>query len=279
MIVFFHKRYDENGEVQIRRRSPTIPTNNGIDSSTEISFAGSSSLAHQQQKHRSNTQMTDRSTNSQRHCHHRQSKLIRAQSRTHSTSSDERIQVNAISPRSSNDTSDDDDPNSMLSQRSRLRRKYVKSRQATPPPLPPALNRQQSLREQPPTSTSPTLKYASNGVLLRTKHHHHHHHNQQHSTNIFQRSSKDMGKKVKRFTLDAVENRWHNQISSNNQPILESNVCRSSMAIVPSLNANVYGIQINNPNQNLNLSLSSKQAQLQQRDDPSHNETQSRLKV
>ncbi|CAF2569022.1 unnamed protein product [Rotaria sp. Silwood2] len=198
--------YDENGEMQIRRRSPSLPVHNGIDNSTDISFAASSSLIQHQQRYRSNTQMTDRSSNS----HHQRypSKFARAQSRNQSSSSDERIQIAAVSPISSNNTSDDDDdPNSILSHHSRLRRKYIKNRQPTPPPPPPppSLSRQQSLREQQqqqsiPPPTSPTLRCASNGVLLRPKHNNNN--NQQNSTNVFQKSSKDMGKKLKRFTLE-----------------------------------------------------------------------------
>ena len=266
---FFFKRYDENGEVQVRRRSPILTVNNGIDSSTDVSFAASSSILHQQQRFRSNTQMTDRSSTSQRQRHHHQQKIVRAQSRTHSSSSDERLQPSATSPINSIDTSDDDDPNSILSHHSRLRRKYVKSRQRTsPPPPPPPLSRQQSLRDQP--SPSPTLRYASNGVLLRSKHHH----QQQHSNNVFQSSSKDMGKKLKRFTLDTVDNRWHHQYQTvpNNQQTPDLNIYRSSLAIVPSLNANVYGVQINH-----NLPSSLKQ-QSQQKDEFS-NDLQQRPKV
>jgi hypothetical protein len=273
--IFVLKRHDENGEILARRRSPTIPANNGIDSSTEISFAASSSILHQQ-KFRSNTQMTDRSSTSYRHHrhHHHQPKLVRAQSRTHSSSSDERVQAAIISQISSNDTSDDEDPNSILSYQCRLRRKYVKTRQASPqpPPPPPPLSRQQSFREQPLPPTSPTLRYASNGVLLRSKHHQ----QQQHPNNVIQTSSKDMGKKLKRFTLDTVDSRWHHQyqLVPNNQQIPESNIYRSSMAIVPSLNAHVYGIQVNN--YNVHHLSSFKQAQ--QKDESSH-ELQQRPKV
>ncbi|CAF2196064.1 unnamed protein product [Rotaria magnacalcarata] len=270
------KWFDENGEIQSRRRSPTIPGHNGIDNSTDVSFVASSSVIHSQTKHRSNTQLTDRSSNS--HHHRPQSKFVRAQSRNHSSSSDERIQITAVSPLSSNNTSDDDDdPNSILSHHSRLRRKYVKSRQPTPPgPQPPSISRQQSFRDQqqqiPLPPTSPSFRCASNGVLLRPKH------NQQSSTHIFHKSSKDMGKKLKRFTLDTVENRWHHPYqTSSNQHISESNIYRSSMAIVPNVNTNVYNIQINNNNNN-SSSLSFKHAQLQQRDE-SINESQHRPKT
>lgn len=135
---------------------------------------------------------------------------------------------------SSNDTSDDDDnPNSILSQHSRLRRKYVKTRQGTSPPPSVSLSRQQSLREQTLPPASPTLRYASNGVMLRSKQH-----SQQVNVN---NSSKDMAKKLKRFTFDTAENRWHHQY----QIVPEANMHRSSMAIVPSLNSNVYGVQTN----------------------------------
>lgn len=262
-FFFFLKRHDENGEIPIRRRSPTLPVNNGIESSTDISFVVSSSM-FPQQKFRSNTQTTDRSSNSHRHHH---TKLVRAQSRTHSSSSDERAQVAAISQLSSNDTSDDDDPNSILSHHSRLRRKYVKNRQGTPPP-PSSLSRQQSIREQqqlPPTS--PSLRYASNGVLLRPKQQQ----QQQNSSNAIQTSSKDMGKKLKRFTLDTVESRWHHPY----QVVPESNIYRSSMAIVPSLNTNIYGLQMNN---NINHYLSSSFKQTQQKDE-FNNDLQQRPKV
>lgn len=48
-------------------------------------------------------------------------------------------------------------------------------------------------------------------------------------------------KKLKRFTFDTAENRWHHQY----QTVPEANMHRSSMAIVPSLNSNVYGVQTN----------------------------------
>lgn len=263
LFFFFLKRHDENSEIPIRRRSPTLTVNNGIENSTDISFAASSSILTQQ-KFRSNTQMTDRSSISHRQNH--QSKYVRAQSRTHSSSSDERTQVAALSQISSNESSDDDDPNSILSN-SRLRRKYVKSRQTTSPP---PLSRQQSLHEP----ASPSLRFASNGVSLRSKTH------QQHSNNLIQTPSKDIDKKLRRFTLDTVENRWRHsyQTIPNNQQILDSNIYRSSNAIVPSLNANVYGAQINNNNMNHSLSSSSSFKQIQQKDE-SNNELQQRSKV
>lgn len=223
--------------------------------------------------------MTDRSSNS----HHRlQSKFVRAQSRNQSESSDERIQISAVSPLSSNDTTDDDDPNSILSHHSRLRRKYVKSRQRTPPSTQiQVLNRQPSLREQqqqqqqvPLPPTSPSLRCASNGVLLRPKH------NQQTSTHMLHKSSKDMGKKLKRFTVDTAENRWHNpyQAALMNQQITEANIYRSSLAIVPNLNANIYNIQMNNNNNHNNSSSPVKYIQAQLRDE-STSDLQQRPKV
>jgi hypothetical protein len=71
---------------------------------------------------------------------------------------------------------------------------------------------------------SPRLRYASNGVLLRSK--------QPHSTNVLESSSKDMEKKFKRFSLD-----------QHQQQISESNIYRSSMAMVPNHDSNVYPIQ------------------------------------
>ena len=247
MRSFALRRHEESSEVQYRRRSPSIPANNAIDNSTEISFVASSSvLAYQKQ--RSHPQLTDRtSTSHHHHHHHHQSKLVRSQSRTHSSSSDERAQVAAVSQLSSNDTTDDDDdPNNPFSHHSRLRRKYVKSRHPSPLPPPPSLSRQQSLREHTLSSPSPTLRCTSNGVSLRPKHQSQQ--QQQYPSGAFQSSSKDMGKKLKRFTFDAAENRWHHQyqIVPNNQPIVDSNIYRPSMGIVPSLNANVYGVQINN---------------------------------
>ena len=295
---FSFARYDESGDAQVRRRSPALVQNNGMESVGDVSFAtgaaSSSFLAQshqqQQQKYRSGTQMTDRSSPTRRHrhhSHHQQPKLVRAQSRNHSSSSDERIQPSAASPMSSNHTSDDDDdPNSILSHHSRLRRKYVKSSQPAatapmpaPPPAPPSLSRQQSLRDQPPPP-SPTLRYASNGVLLRPKHHHHH---QQHSTSIFQSPSKEMGKKLKRFSLDTPENRTHSYQTVSNHPLLpESNIYRSALAVVPSLNADVYGVQVNNHTAMHNGSSSSFSKQpstFQYLREESHQESQPRPKV
>jgi hypothetical protein len=95
---------------------------------------------------------------------------------------------------------------------------------------------------------------------------------QQHSSGVFQVSSKDMGKKLKRFTFDPSENRWNHQyqLVPNNGQILDSNTYRSSVAIVPSLNANVYGVQINNNNNNnnnINHRLSPPFKQAQQKDE------------
>ena len=122
---------------------------------------------------------------------------------------------------------------------SRLRRKYVKNRPSNSPP-PPPLSRQQSLREQAHTSPSPTLRSTSNGVSLRSK-------QQQFSNTGFQSSSKDMGKKLKRFTLDTMDSRWHHQYQMvpNNSQNFDPNIYRSSMAVVPSLNGSVYGAQVN----------------------------------
>lgn len=127
-----------------------------------------------------------------------------------------------------------------------MRRKYVKTRSPnSPPPPPPSLSRQQSLREQGHISPSPSLRCTSTGVILRPKHQQQ---QQQHSSTGFQSSSKDMGKKLKRFTVDTTDSRWHQQYQMvpNNQQNFDSNIYRSSMGIVPSLNANVYGVQINN---------------------------------
>lgn len=216
--------------------------NNPADNPTEMSLVGSSSiLIHQRQ--RNHPQLTDRTSNSHRQRPQHSSKFVRAQSRTHSSSSDERAQVAAISQLSSNDTSDDDDDiNVLFPNHSRLRRKYVKNPQSnSSPPPPPPLSRQQSLREQTHTSPSPTLRNASNGISLRTKQ------QQQFGNTGFQSSSKDMGKKLKRFTLDNMDTRWHHQYQMvpNNQLNFDPNIYRSSMAIVPSLNANVYGAQAN----------------------------------
>lgn len=89
-----------------------------------------------------------------------------------------------------------------------------------------------------------------------------------------------MGKKLKRFTFDTAENRWNHQyqIVPNNVQVLDSNNYRSSMAIVPSLNANVYGVQINNNNNNTNHHLSSSFKQTQQKDE-TINDLQQRPKV
>ena len=104
--------------------------------------------------------------------------------------SDEQKQPSILSPRSVNNTSDDDENSNDI----HIRRK----------------------RQQIPSSS--TMKYASNGVLLRTK--------QQHSTNILQTSPNDIGKKIKRYSLDQYQ-----------QQIPESNIYRSSMAIISSQNS------------------------------------------
>lgn len=130
---------------------------------------------------------------------------------------------------------------------SRLRRKYVKNRplNSPPPPPPPPLSRQQSLREQAHTSPSPTLRNTSNGVSLRSKQQQQQ--QQQFANTGFQSSSRDMGKKLKRFTLDTMDSRWHHQYQMvpNNSQNFDPNIYRSSMALVPSLNGTVYGAQVN----------------------------------
>jgi hypothetical protein len=206
--------------------------------------------------------MANRSSTS----HRQQSKTIRAQSRPHSSSSDERVQPPAVHLISPNDTSDEDadDPNSILSHHSRLRRKFLKDQQVPPSSLP--LSQQQQLL--PPTSSK--LKYALNGILLRSKSQH-----RKQSTRAYQTSSKDTGKKHKRFTLDAIDNRWHQQLQTvpNNQQSSESNITRSSMAIALGLHTNTNSVQINNSiNHNSSLKLP------QQREDLS-NELQQRPKV
>jgi hypothetical protein len=112
---------------------------------------------------------------------------------------------------------------------------------------------------------------------LRPKNHANHQ-QQQYSSGVFQVSSKDMGKKLKRFTFDTAENRWNHQyqMMPNNVQVLDSNTYRSSMAIVPSLNSNVYGVQINNNNMNHQLLSSLKQAQQK---DETINDLQQRPKV
>jgi len=206
--------------------------------------------------------MANRSSTS----HRQQSKLIRAQSRPDSSSSDERVQPPAVHLISPNDTSDEDadDPNNILSH-SRLRRKYLKDQQAPPSSLPVSQQQEQLL---PPTSAK--LKYALNGILLRSKNQH-----RKQSTRVYQTSSKDTGKKHKRVTLDAVDNRWHQQLQTvpNNQQSSECNITRSSMAIALGLHTNTNGVQINNSiNHNSSLKLP------QQREDLS-NELQQRPKV
>ncbi|UJR28332.1 hypothetical protein I4U23_009574 [Adineta vaga] len=246
---------DDVSDIQIRPRSPASFVNNGIDNTTEISVTVPSSLILQPQKYRSNTQITDRSFAS----HHQQSKTILTPASPYSSSSEERVQpapVNLISFNDSSDENDDndDDPNNILLNHSRLRRKYVKNSQE--PPLSLLLNQTQALLEQsqPLLSTSSTMK----GVLLRPKQQH-----QKQSVRVLQTSSKDMGKRLKRFTGDTTDNRWH-------QTIPESNTHRSSMAIVPNLNTNAYGIPINNNNHNLS------QLKFSQHKDDTHSDIQQR---
>jgi hypothetical protein len=119
--------------------------------------------------------------------------------------SDEQKQPSILSPRSVNNISDDDENSNDI----HIRRKHLSPRQQIP--------------------SSSTMKYASNGVLLRTK--------QQHSTNILQTSPNDIGKNIKRYSLDQYQ-----------QQIPESNIYRSSMAIISSQNP-----------ANQNVSLSHKQ--------------------
>jgi len=210
--------------------------------------------------------MANRSSTS----HRQQSKTIRAQSRPHSSSSDERIQPPAVHLISPNDTSDEDvdDPNSILSHHSRLRRKYLKDQQV-PPSSQPLSQQQQELL--PPTSSK--LKYALNGILLRSKSQH-----RKQSTRAYQTSSKDMGKKHKRFTLDAIDNRWHQQLQTvpNNQQSSDCNINRSSMAIALGLHTNTNGVQINN---NINHNSSPSSLKLPQQREDLINELQQRPKV
>lgn len=160
---------------------------------------------------------------------------------------------------SSNESSDDDDISNVLSNTNRLRRKYIKAPQE--PPLSLLLNQAQPVPEQsqPAPLSSSTLK----GVLLRPKQQQ----QQKQSARVFQTSSKDVGKRLKRFTADTTENRWHQQVP-------ESNIHRSSMAIVPSLNTNAYGIPVNN-NSSHNLST----IKLSQQKDDFHSDIQPRSKV
>jgi hypothetical protein len=173
------QRYDENNEAHIRYRSP------------DISFCGASSSINQQIKYRSNIQLND---------HRHQPKILRTQSRTHSSSSTELNQPAIFSPRSSNETSDDDDP----------RRKY--------------LHNHQSIHEQQLPST-PTLRYASNGVLLRSK--------QQHSINTLQTSSNDMNKKFKRFSLDQQQQTFEPTIYRSSMAIISNHTAQINNTSLP----------------------------------------------
>lgn len=128
--------------------------------------------------------------------HRHQPKIMRTHSRTYSSSSNELNQVSIITPRSLHEVSDDDNEQTNLF----LRRKY------------PQTHHEQQI---PPSSS---VKYASNGVLLRPKQPSI---STQHAMNVLPTSSDDMSKRFKRFSLDQ-------------QQTIDSNVYRSSMAIVPN---------------------------------------------
>jgi len=169
--VFLFLSFDENDDYHVRHRSS--------DNSTDIS----------QIKYRSNNQLNH------------QPKIFRAQSRTHSSSSNEQTQPSSfLSPRSSNDTSDNEDEQINV----RLRRKYFKTSQ-----------------QQLPSTT--TLKYASNGVLLRTKQQSQPQPQPTQPINLLPTTSNDMSKKFKRFSLEQ-------QVVQ----IPDANYSRSSMAVVPN---------------------------------------------
>ncbi|CAF1162400.1 unnamed protein product [Adineta ricciae] len=245
---------DDTSDIQPRHRSPTSSINNGIDSTTEISVTVPSSLILQPNKCRSNTQLSDRAPASQQ----QQSKTDLTSTSPRSSLSEDRVQPFPVNLTSSNDSSDDDDISNVLSNNNRLRRKYVKAPQE--PSLSLLLNQSQTVPEQsqPVPLSSSTLK----GVLLRPKQQQ----PQKQPARVFQTSSKDVGKRLKRFTTDTTENRWHQQMP-------ESNVHRSSMAIVPSLNTNAYGIPVNN-NSSHNLST----IKLSQQKDDFHSDVQPRSK-
>ncbi|CAF5135941.1 unnamed protein product, partial [Rotaria magnacalcarata] len=216
-----NKSHNDNSETHRRdQSSPLNTTNWNIDSLTDFSPLASSSINQPMKYPNTSAQLTDRSSASRRH----QPKIIRAQSRPCSSSSDDALM---FTPRSSNIQSnmDDDDPYNIL-----LRKTYPKNH--------PALQ-----------STPSNSKYASNGILLRPK--------QLHPANILETSSKDIDKKIKRFSLDQ-----HQPASHFQKQISESNIYRSSMAFTPSQKANVYSFQTNN-----NKTASSYQ---QTRDEPKH---------
>ncbi|CAF3071927.1 unnamed protein product [Rotaria socialis] len=199
-----NKSHNDNSETHSRHQSSPLNTTNwNIDSLTDFSPLASSSINQPIKYPNTNAQLTDRSSASHRH----QPKIIRAQSRPCSSSSDDALM---FSPRSSNIQSNmDDDPYNIL-----LRRTYPKNH--------PTLQ-----------ATPSNSNYASNGILLRPK--------QQHPTNILETSSKDTDKKIKRFSLDQ-----HQPVSNFQKQISESNIYRSSMAFTPSQKANVYSFQTNN---------------------------------
>ncbi|CAF3546894.1 unnamed protein product [Adineta steineri] len=245
------KYHDNHSDIQLRRRSPTSSINNGIDSGTEISAIPPSSFASQPYRYRSNTQMTDRS-----HTSHQQQQIKTnpTQLRPHSSSSEECIQPTSVDLINSNgasaddDDDDDDDPNNIFSNHNNQKRKYIKNLQAQHLPSMP-LNQQQSL---------PITSSTSKNVLSKTKQSY-----QKQSNRILHNSSKDAGKKHKRFTLDSYENRYYQQFQTvlNNQQVPESNISRLSMAAVPSLNINASGVPTNNNNSHNVSLLSFKQSQ------------------
>jgi hypothetical protein len=215
-----------------------LNNNSAIDSLTDISFANSS-LINQNTKNRSNPQLTDQSLS----FYHHQPKIVRNHSKTYSVSSDDQNQSSIFSPRNSNELVNDDiDINGVL-----LRKTYNQKYQSTP-----------SVREQQIPASS-TFKYASNEVLLKPK--------QQQLLNLTKTSSKDISKKLKRFSLDQ-----HQTLANNQQQISEPHIYRSSMVIVPEHNSNLYGVQINN---NPIASLSFKQT----REEPIDESQQPRSKV
>ena len=237
------KRYDGDNDTQLRHRSSTfLPNNHDAESMIDASMTASSLLLAQQPRYRSNTQMSDRLSTS--HSHRPPVKLVRALSRNLSSSSDEQGRSVAASPMSSSD--DESDRNNVLSHHNRLRRKYVKGHPT-------------SSMGQAPT-VSPTLRFASNGVPLRPKHPYHQQGQKPDPALLLHRSSKDMERIYKRFSSDAAENRSQQpQPGFSHQQMPEPKNYRSSMAIVPSLNANVCSVQMSN---NLTRHLSSSSSSL-----------------
>ncbi|CAF0809299.1 unnamed protein product [Adineta ricciae] len=183
------RSYEDSNLIPTRHRSSSTNHNVSVDEHTDLSFA-SASFTCEKSKHHTSNALPDRSVSFNQH----RPKIIRARTRTYSSSSDEEGQSSTFKSRSVNENID---TNTSL-----LRKTYLPSQQSTP-----------SIREQ----SSSTLRHDANEVLLRPK--------PQPPVDLIQTSLQNINK---RFSLDQ-----YRLVTNNQQQIPESYVYRSSMIIVP----------------------------------------------